>query len=235
MKKKIQLFLLLYISIFSYCYGQDDDAIKLKIEKIIDGKKAKVGVSIANKNGRELVSIKGKDRFPLQSVFKLYIAIVVFHEIDHGNLSIDQTVNIKPKDLLPDTYSPLKIKFPYGTKMTLHNLLEYTVSESDNIECDILLQLIEGPQVVEKFFIRHHLKDLSIKINEEMQQASWNAEFINWTLPKVTNDILWMYYNKKLNLLSENSYSALWRMMTETNTGAARIKALLPKNTIVSH
>jgi beta-lactamase class A/beta-lactamase class A VEB len=92
-----------------------------------------------------------------------------------------------------------------------------------------------GPQIVEAYFTRHHFKDISIKINEEVQQDNWDLQFQNWTTPNAANEVLEAYYLNKQNLLSKKSYDFIWKIMRETGTGAHRIKGELPANTIVAH
>jgi beta-lactamase class A len=119
--------------------------------------------------------------------------------------------------------------------LTISKILEYTVSQSDNVGCDVLLRLIGGPAIVEKYFREKHFNDVSIKINEEVQQANWDLQFQNWTTPKAANETLEQFYYNKNNLLSKKSYDFIWRIMKETKTGEARLKGQLPKNTIVAH
>lgn len=55
--------------------------------------------------------------------------------------------------------------------MKISEILEYTVSLSDNVGCDVLLRLIGGPQVVENYIVEKGFKDFSVKINEEVIQS----------------------------------------------------------------
>ncbi len=113
--------------------------------------------------------------------------------------------------------------------------MDYTVAQSDNVGCDLLLKLIGGPQVVEEYFIKNSFKDVSIKINEEAQQANWDLQFQNWTTPKAANDVLAKFYFNKTNLISKKSYDFIWKIMKGTRTGTARLKGQLPKTAIVAH
>lgn len=210
------------------------NSLRQQIQQVLSTKKATVGVSIVGSNGDSL-SINGNMHFPMQSVFKFHIAIVVLSQIDKGVFGLDQKLKIEKKDILQDLHSPLRNKYPNGGNITLSEILKYTVSESDNAGCDILLRLIGGPKVVEDYFIKNNFKDISIKINEEVQQKSWDKQFENWTTPKAANEVLLKFYNKKTKLLSQKSYDFLWKIMKETSTGKARIKGQLPANTVVAH
>lgn len=215
--------------------AQSKDDLRQKIEQIVASKNAVVGVSIIGNNGKDKISINGEKRFPMQSVFKLHIGLAMLSEIDKGTFTFEQKVEIQKKDLLPDLYSPIRDEFPDGTTLTITEILEYTVSQSDNVGCEVLLRMLGGPQTVENYFVKNKFKDISIKINEEVMQANWELQFQNWTTPKAANKVLETFYFNKKNLLSQRSYDFIWRIMRETSTGKNRLKGQLPVGTVVAH
>lgn len=86
---------------------------------------------------------------PMQSVFKLPLVIAVFHQVELGNLNLDQPVHFLPDDRIPHAYSPLQDKYPNaGVDLPLRELMQMTVSLSDNVAADILLRLVGGPSPV---------------------------------------------------------------------------------------
>jgi len=226
---------LLFLLICPQISAQSGDVLKQKIEQIISTKKAVVGVSVADGNKKEILSIHGDRHFPLQSVFKFHIALAVLSQIDQGRFSLDQKIKIEKKDLLPDLYSPIRDQYPHGATLKLSEILEYTVSQSDNVGCDLLLRLIGGPQVVDAYFKKNNIKDISIKLTEEVQQANWDLQFENWTTPNAANEVLSQFYDNKKKLLSKKSYDFIWETMKATKTGAARLKGELPANSIIAH
>jgi beta-lactamase class A len=215
--------------------AQTTDSLLQKIHEIVSTKSAVVGVSIVGNNGKDNISINGERHFPMQSVFKFHIALALLSQIDKGKFSLDQKIKIEKKDLLPNLYSPIRDKYPDGVTLAISEILEYTVSQSDNIGCDVLLKLIGGPRVVEAYFKNNNFKDLSIKINEEVQQANWDLQFQNWTTAKAASEVLAAFYYNKRNLLSQKSYDFIWKVMRETETGEHRLRGELPKETVVAH
>ena len=206
MIKTFHLTTLLFLFISCQTSAQTVDSLRQKIEQIVSTKSAIVGVAIIGNNGKDTLTINGDRHFPLQSVFKFHIALAVLSQIDQGNFSLNQKIKIEKKDLTPNLYSPIRDKYPNGTILPISKILEYTVSQSDNVGCDLLLKLIGGPQVVEEYFIKNNIKDVSIKINEEVQQANWDLQFENWTTPKAANEVLSQFYYNKTKLLSKKSY-----------------------------
>ncbi|HCE0608204.1 TPA: VEB family class A extended-spectrum beta-lactamase [Pseudomonas aeruginosa] len=231
--KRILLVLLSLFFTIVYSNAQTDN-LTLKIENVLKAKNARIGVAIFNSNEKDTLKINNDFHFPMQSVMKFPIALAVLSEIDKGNLSFEQKIEITPQDLLPKTWSPIKEEFPNGTTLTIEQILNYTVSESDNIGCDILLKLIGGTDSVQKFLNANHFTDISIKANEEQMHKDWNTQYQNWATPTAMNKLLIDTYNNKNQLLSKKSYDFIWKIMRET-TGSNRLKGQLPKNTIVAH
>ena len=208
--------------------------LKQQIEDRLASKKAVVGVAMQYKN--EKISVNGKRHFPMQSVFKCPIGLFMMAEIDKGKFQLNQPIEIKKEDLLtPDIYSPIRDTYPNGTTLTIAQILEYTVSMSDNVGCDMLLKLLGGPSSVEKYFHEKGFKDISIKINEETMQSDWNSQFQNWTTPLEANKILKAFYENKNAYLSPESHQFIWNILKNTSTGAHRLKGLLPAGTTVAH
>ena len=230
-----RLVTLVFTFISIQTFAQTTDALRQKIQQIVSTKNAIVGVSIIGNDGKDTISFNGEKYYPMQSVFKFHIALAVLSQIDKGKFSLDQKIEIQKKDLIPNLYSPIREDYPNGATLPISKILEYTVSSSDNVGCDVLLRLIGGPKIVEDYFVKNHIKDVSIKVNEEQQQADWDLQFKNWTTPKAANETLVKFYNNKKKLLSQKSYDFIWKTMRETETGVNRLKGRLPKGTIVAH
>jgi beta-lactamase class A/beta-lactamase class A VEB len=236
MARQFQWSTLLLLLITSCQSSNNTDVLRSKIEQIITDKNAIVGVSIIGNNGKDSVSLNGDWRFPMQSVFKFHIALAVLSEVDNGNLSLDQKIVISKDDLLPeDFWSPLRDENPNGGSFTIEKLIQYSVSQSDNIACDVLIRLIGTPKKVEEYFKKNNIQDIQITYNEKDMQAQWENMFQNWTTPKAASETLKMFYENKNNLLSKSSYDFFWKTNKETTTGANRIKGQLPEGTIVAH
>jgi beta-lactamase class A len=237
MKKIFQLTVLLLLLITS-CKTPNNktDLLRNKIEQILSDKKAVVGVSIIGNNGRDTISLHGDRQFPMQSVFKFHIALAVLSEVDKGKLSLDQKIEISKDELLPkDFWSPLRDENPNGGIFTIEKLIQYSVSNSDNTACDLLISLIGTPKTVEEYFKKNNIQNIQITFNEKDMQAKWENMFENWTTPKTASQTLEIFYENKNNLLSKSSYDFFWKTNKETTTGKNRIKGQLPEGTIVAH
>lgn len=236
MDRLFQLTVLLLLLITS-CKAQSDktDLLRNKMEQIVSNKNAIVGVSIIGNNGKDTLSINGDKQFPMQSVFKFHIALAVLSEIDKGVLSWDQIIKIDKEELWKGSWSPLRDENPNGGSFTIEKLIQYTVSNSDNTACDVLIRLIGTPKTVEEYITKSGVKDIKITFNEKEMQEKWENMFQNWTTPNAANETLKIFFENKNSLLSKRSYDFFWKTNIETTTALGRIRGLLPKEIIVAH
>lgn len=235
MLKQTLKIVLIFLIISLEVSAQNIETLKIQIADILSSKNATVGVAINGWETKDSLSINGQGHFPMQSVFKFPIALAILAEVDKGNLSLEQNIEIKKSQLLPGLWSPLRKKYPEGGTIALEEIIRYTVALSDNAGCDALLRLLGGPQALEDYFFQLGFKDFEVKINEEVMQNNWELQFQNWTTPKEANRILAAFWENKGNLLSKESHDFIWGVMKGTKTGAKRIRGHLPKATVVAH
>ena len=224
-------FVITTLLLFFLGYSQ---SLKKEINQIIKGKNATVGVSVLDFESNKSISINGNKKLPMLSVFKFHIALTVLDQVDQGKLSLDQNIFIKKEELLENTWSPIRQNYPEGNfEMTLGELIKYTVAQSDNNGCDILLRLIGGTETVQKFINSKGVKNFQIKADEEKMHQGYEFMYWNWTTTNASNTLLKNFYDGKI--VSKSSTDFLMKTMLETNTGTNKIVAQLPKGTWVAH
>lgn len=227
------VFLFLYVPVRTF--AQIPDSVRQKILQIVSTKDAVVGLSIIGFENKDTLSLNEDMHFPMQSVFKFPIALAVLSEIDKQKFTPDQKIYISKADLNQNTWSPIRKKYPNGVTLSISDIIKYSVAESDNIGCDVLLKLIGGTEKVEDYFREINFKNISIKATEEEMHKEWNVQYQNWTIPKAASELLALFYYNKEKLLSKNSHDFIWKVMIETSTGKNRLKGSLPEKTIVAH
>lgn len=232
-KTKFALLLLVLVLSSGSTFAQRD-SLRTLIGQISEKVKGDVGVCIINLENNDTISFNRSRHFPMQSVYKFPLALVVLDQVDKGVLSLDQKIFVKKKELLPDTWSPLRKKYPEGNMdITVDDLLTYTVSVSDNNGCDILFKLLGGPKIVNEYIHSLGNEDISIVATEEEMHKDWNVQYTNWCTPNALVSLLKKFH--KGEILSQKSTRFLRRIMEETSTGPKRIKGLLPEGTVVAH
>ncbi|WP_027380782.1 CGA/CIA family class A beta-lactamase [Chryseobacterium daeguense] len=227
--KKIGLIFLL-ISAFTLA---QKSVLAQKINSIIKNKKATVGVSVLGFENGFTYNKNADKKLPMQSVFKFHIAVAVLDLVDKEKLSLDQKILLDKSNLLENTWSPLRDKYPNGNvEVPLSEILELTVAKSDNNGCDILLKLIGGTQTVQKFMDSKGVKGFQIKHNEEDMHKDWKVQYENYSTTQSAVDVMKKFYDGKL--ISKKSTDYLMKIMLSTSTGLNKLVEQLPKNTPVA-
>ncbi|WP_422860006.1 class A beta-lactamase, subclass A2 [Flagellimonas sp. S174] len=236
MKKQILFSLLIFTTAFGWGQTNSIDLLKQEMEEVIEGKSATVAVSMQGMEAKENLSINGNLRLPMQSVFKLHLAAAVLHEIDKGNLGINDSIKLAPELILKykNLWSPLRKKYPKGGKVPIEELLKYNVAWSDNVACDVLLDLIGGPKAVQNYIHGLGVKDIALIDKEIVLQSDWSRQYLNWSTTNASNSLLQILYENK-DILSASSHQFLMTTLKETSTGKGKIRGQLPKDAIVAH
>lgn len=227
MKKIVLLFIL-----FTHCWNAQLLEIQKKVDSIVKGKNATVAVSAKgidfpfeynNKNAAK--------KLPMLSVFKFHIACAVLNLVDEGKIHLSQKVFISKGDLLDNTWSPIREKYPNGeVELTVAELIRYTVAESDNNGCDILLRLIGGTKKVQDFMNVKKVKDFRIRWNEEQMHKGSKYLYQNYTTTQSLADLLRRFYLKQI--LSPSGTDYLFGIMAGTTTGNNKLKEQLPAHSV---
>lgn len=208
--------------------------LKAGITEIVGKANGTIGVGIMHLATREITTVNEKHKFPMQSVFKFPLAMAVLDQVDKGKLSLDQKIHVTQRDLLPKTHSPLRDKYPGGNvDITLAEILNATVSLSDNNGCDILFRLLGGPKNVQAYIHNLGVKDIAIVATEEEMSMQWDVQFTNWCEPKAMLQLLDIFQKGKK--LSKSSTDFLRKAIVDSPSGPNRIKGLLPKTAVVAH
>ena len=170
---------------------------------------------------------------PMQSVFKLPLAITALHMIENGKLSLDRPVRFLASDrILPQTLSPLQDKCPAAeVDVPLRELLRLAVSLSDNTAADVVLRVIGGPAAVDAYIGAgggFHLQD-----NEAGLHRDHAAQYRNWWEPAAAVALLRRL--DEASPLTPAHTALLLGWMRDSPTGRHRIKGDLPAGTVVWH
>lgn len=114
--------------------------LKSQIVTIAARTDAVVGVCAIDLESGQQISLHGAGRFPMASVFKFPVALVVMKHVDAGDLHLDDAITIQPSQFSRG-HSPLR-DAANGTAMTvtIRRLIELMVVESDNTAVDYFIR-----------------------------------------------------------------------------------------------
>jgi beta-lactamase class A len=170
---------------------------------------------------------------PMQSVFKLPLALAVLHQVEQGKLSLDQSVRFLPEDrILPHAYSPLQDKYPEANvDVPMPELLRLTVSLSDNVAADILLRIAGGPGVVNNYIASLGITGFHLQDGERALHREVALQYRNWFEPAGAVQLLRRIGDN--SPLTPPHTDLLLNWMESTRT--VRLKGDLPNGTRVAH
>jgi Beta-lactamase class A len=236
-----------------------DAALEKQFAEIAKDAKGKVGVAAVVLETGDAALLKADGHYPMQSVYKLPIAMAVMDEVRKDNHSLDEQIGVTKDDYVRQGQaSPLRDKNPNGGVFTLRELIRLALVESDGSASDVLLRVIGGPTVVQSYLSQIGIEDVKVINTEKELGKDWETQYQNWATPLAAIEVL-----RYLNTTGRNATvteRALTRPVDATNvnratapdsdddgdnvvlnfainvvTGPNRLKGLLPKGTTVAH
>ena len=208
--------------------------LETQLKEAIKGKKAEIGIAVII-DGKDTVTVNNDIHYPLMSVFKFHQALALADYMGKQRQSLETRLPIKKSDLKPDTYSPLRDKYPQGgIEMSIADLLKYTLQQSDNNACDILFDYQGGPNAVNKYINSLGIRECAIAGTETAMHEDLNLCYENWTTPLAAAELVEIF--RKKPLFPKVYKDFIFQTMVECQTGQDRLVApLLDKKVTVGH
>jgi beta-lactamase class A len=209
-------------------------ALQEQIRDIAKDAQGKVSVACSLPGTALNCDVDALSHPPMQSVFKLPLAVAVLHQVEQGKFSLDQPIRFRKQDLiLPKPYSPLQDEYPDAdVDVPLNRLLQLSVGLSDNTATDILLRLAGGPSVVKEYIASLDVKGFHLEDGERELHRDVHAQYRNWFEPEGAVQLL-RTISDHSPLTAQHTRLLLGWMQPAAPTG--RLDGALPKGTIVAH
>lgn len=221
MKRYFFFFLLNFLGGLGLC-AQD---LKQSILHYLTDKQAEVGVAVIF-NGTDTLTVNNDNRYPLMSVVKFHQALAVADTLTALSETVDHKVLVTPEDLKPNTYSPMRDRYPQGNvTLPLRTLLEYTLQQSDNNACDLLFRLYGGPQATDRYIRSLGLTDFAVQVTEDDMHRDTQTCYDNWSTPFEAVRLLEIFLKKPL--FAQPIQEFLKTTLMECKTGTDRLPAAL--------
>ena len=188
-------------------------SVEQQLASLVSGSSADVGIAALDLNTGDSVSIKGDTPFPMASTVKVAIAALYLSQVDHGQKTLDDTVDGQP------------------VRKLMGRMLIY----SDNHAADILFKDVGGPTAVHHFLTQNGIQgvhvDRTIAQLLSARRDLWDTR--DSSTPKGMIELLKSIYKAKI--ISPDSRDYLLGVMAKCQTGRNRIKSMLPAGTPVEH
>jgi beta-lactamase class A len=212
--------------------------IALLLAAVLD--KGVAGYAALNLDTGRRIEVRGDERFPMGSVFKLPAAIALLRRVDRGAFHLDQSVTITPDEFVGG-WSPIRDS-AHGkpVTMTLGELLRFMLGESDNTAADKVLSMIGGPEAVTKTIRDLGIQDIRVDRSERILGRD-SADMIAYandprdtSTPNAMINLLRKIYLRE-DGLSPESHALMFNIMASTPRGKTKIPAAVPPGSVVVH
>jgi beta-lactamase class A len=218
---------------------QHDLAIQQAIEAVTARVRGRVGVAAADLDGGGTVLINGDMPFPMASTVKVAVAATFLSNVEQGRLRLDQSLPM----MVPvaergerSASAPLRP----GPIMTAQQLMELSITRSDNHATDGLITAVGGIGAVNAWLARNgivgqHLDStIATMVRDDGRiNPATTIETRSASTPRAMLALLAAI--DRGGALSPQSRAVLLDTMTRTSTGKNRMRAGLPEGTIFAH
>ncbi len=143
-----------------------------RIASLWRGFPGKTGIAVQRIDGEWAISQRGNELFPQQSVSKLWVSLSILDAVDNGRVTMDQKVRIGPEDLVV-FHQPLadRVRAQGSVTMSVRDLIETAITQSDNLANDSLLRTVGGPNAVRAFIAKKDLGSIRFGPGERLLQS----------------------------------------------------------------
>jgi beta-lactamase class A len=160
--------------------ASDLTSLESKVSAIAARAGGDVGVGLRHLPSGETVLVRGRERFPMFSVYKLPIAMTLLKRVDEGTQLLDMKVKLGHGDLRPGVSTGISGRVAKdGWMYTVRELIEAAIAASDNTASDAILDLAGGPAAVTAYVRGLGIADLRVD-RAEIEMA---ADLYGVTLP----------------------------------------------------
>lgn len=194
-----------------------DAAARLaELERVHGGR---LGVAMLDTGSGRRIAHRGDQRFLMCSTFKLLLAAAVLARVDRGEEKPDRRI-VFDKSVLLD-WAPVTRQHVGPPGMTVADLCQAAITQSDNTAANLLLKQIGGPQAVTAY--ARGLGDEATLLDR--YEPELNPR--DTTTPQsMLADMQQLLLGDRLSL---SSREALIRWLVDCQTGLQSLRAGLPK------
>lgn len=160
-----------------------DEKLKTEIDGYWKKFPGRAGIAIYTPFSEEIIGKRQNERFPQQSVSKMWVALTILEQEAAGKFSLDKRIRISRDDVVVFS-QPLK-NYLDGRdtfEMSLRELLAHSINASDNLANNVLLRVAGGPQAINQMLERRKVQSIRFGPGEVLLQSAiagveWKSEY----------------------------------------------------------
>lgn len=214
-------------------------ALEARIAALASPEQGRIGVAAVDLASGKTVAVLGDQPFPMASTSKIAIVATFLEGVDQGRFRLtNQYPLMMPVASRPFDGAVAPVRA--GPMMSALDLIERTISRSDNRATDALLAVVGGPQAVNRWVERAGIadfrldRDIATLVRDDgAVDPARTVERRDAITPVAMTRLLSGLYRGQW--LSASSRAVLMGAMERCVTGKRRIPAMLPEGTRVAH
>jgi beta-lactamase class A len=158
------------------------DQLQAQFRELARGFDGRVG--ICEQDGVGTGCVNGDQRFSLQSVMKLLVAMAVMDAVDRRAWDLNERVLVRKNDLSLYVQPIAELVTDAGYATTVGDLMRRAIVDSDSAATDILVGKLGGPAAVQAFLDRCAIAGVRFDRDEKHLQTEilgleWRPEFVD--------------------------------------------------------
>lgn len=191
-------------ALLSICFGcganrrADKPSLQDELYELTDTVHGTVGIAFVCDS--DTVTVNNGVRYPMMSVFKFHQALAVAATLEKRGNALDSLLSIRSGELDRNTWSPMLKKYPDGDfRISVGELLEYSITQSDNNASNLLFKHIVSPEKTDEF-VRSIARDTTfrIQLSESEMKAEPTLSYLNYTSPLAAAQLIRQVFEQPL-------------------------------------
>lgn len=213
--------------------------LEARIAALASPENGRIGVAAVDLVSGKSLAVLGDQPFPMASTSKIAIVATFLEGVDQGRFRLTNQYPLMipvPSKQFDGAIAPVRA----GAMMSALDLIERTITRSDNRATDALLAVVGGPQAVNRWVQRAGIanfrldRDIATLVRDDgAVDPARTVERRDAITPVAMTRLLSGIY--KGQWLSASSRAVLMGAMERCITGKRRIPAMLPEGTRVAH
>lgn len=202
------------------------EAAKAQLSALEQQHGGRLGVAVLDTGSGKRIAYRADEQFAMCSTFKFLAAACILARVDRMDESLDRRVVFSKDDLV--TWSPVTEKRVGGDGMTIAEICEAAITQSDNTAGNLQLASFGGPAGLTAF--ARQLGDNKTRLDRwetELNEAKTGD-------PRDTTTPAAMLENMRKtllgNALSKSSREQLITWLVANKTGGKRFRSVLPQD-----
>ena len=226
--------LLSQIVFISTCFASTQQinltAIQKKLANIEVASGARIGLFAINTADNSIYQDRGNERFPMCSTSKVMCVSAILKKSMTNSDLLQQKIRYTKQEVDSSGYAPIT-KDHIADGMTIAELCNASITQSDNLAMNLLLKNVGGPQAVtrfarsigdKKYRLDRYEPDLNSAIPGDLRDTTTPEAMANALYKLVLGDVLASSQREQLQCWLKNN-----------TTGKDRIRAGVPKGWVV--